>query len=173
MYRKHPHGEPHKHSPSQTPVVTARATETTRSASPPATPTVVHRKVTVTRRIPFKAKRVKDPSLNRGHTRIRISGKAGTRTLTYVVSYTNGERTGRRLVRKKVTKKPTTKVIAVGTKKHRSCDPNYSGACVPIASDVDCAGNDGNGPAYVEGPVRVTGTDVYDLDRDGDGTACD
>ncbi|WP_431606782.1 hypothetical protein [Mycolicibacterium neoaurum] len=27
------------------------------------------------------------------------------------------------------------------------CDPNYSGACVPIASDVDCAGGSGNGPA--------------------------
>ncbi|ORA61094.1 hypothetical protein BST23_22320 [Mycolicibacterium elephantis] len=25
------------------------------------------------------------------------------------------------------------------------CDSNYSGACVPIASDVDCAGGSGNG----------------------------
>lgn len=36
------------------------------------------------------------------------------------------------------------------------CDPNYSG-CVPIASDVDCLGGPGNGPAYVKGPVRVIG----------------
>ena len=53
------------------------------------------------------------------------------------------------------------------------CDPNYSGACVPIAYDVECAGGSGNGPAYVSGPVRVTGTDIYGLDRDGDGIACD
>jgi resuscitation-promoting factor RpfB len=53
------------------------------------------------------------------------------------------------------------------------CDPNYTGACVPIASDVDCAGGSGNGPAYVQGPVRVVGSDIYDLDRDGDGIACD
>lgn len=53
------------------------------------------------------------------------------------------------------------------------CDPNYSGACVPIASDVDCAGGSGNGPAYVQGPVTVVGDDIYDLDRDGDGTGCD
>ena len=53
------------------------------------------------------------------------------------------------------------------------CHPNYEGACVPIASDVDCAGGSGNGPAYVTGPVRVVGADVYDLDRDGDGIACD
>lgn len=52
------------------------------------------------------------------------------------------------------------------------CDPNYSG-CVPIASDVDCAGGSGNGPAYVQGPVRVIGSDIYDLDRDNDGVACE
>ena len=55
----------------------------------------------------------------------------------------------------------------------QSCDPNYSGACVPIASDVDCAGGSGNGPAYVRGPVRVIGRDIYGLDRDGDGIGCE
>ncbi|MCV6975852.1 hypothetical protein [Mycobacterium bourgelatii] len=53
------------------------------------------------------------------------------------------------------------------------CDPNYSGACVPIASDVDCAGGNGNGPAYVQGPVRVIGRDIYGLDRDGNGIGCE
>ncbi|MDQ0924466.1 chemotaxis protein histidine kinase CheA [Pseudarthrobacter sp. W1I19] len=52
------------------------------------------------------------------------------------------------------------------------CDPNYSG-CVPVASDVDCAGGSGNGPAYVQGPVRVLGSDIYDLDRDSDGIGCE
>jgi hypothetical protein len=55
----------------------------------------------------------------------------------------------------------------------QECDPNYGGACVPIASDVDCAGGSGNGPAYVVGPVYVIGRDVYGLDRDGDGRACE
>jgi hypothetical protein len=53
-----------------------------------------------------------------------------------------------------------------------ACDKNYSG-CVPIASDVDCAGGTGNGPAYVRGPIQVIGTDVYGLDNDKDGTACE
>ncbi|MFB0838968.1 MULTISPECIES: hypothetical protein [unclassified Arthrobacter] len=52
------------------------------------------------------------------------------------------------------------------------CDPNYSG-CVPIASDVDCAGGGGNGPAYVRGPVQVIGQDIYGLDRDHDGVGCE
>lgn len=53
------------------------------------------------------------------------------------------------------------------------CDPNYAGACVPIAADVDCAGGAGDGSAYVTGPVRVIGRDIYRLDRDGDGIACE
>ncbi|MBB6403788.1 hypothetical protein [Arthrobacter sp. AZCC_0090] len=53
------------------------------------------------------------------------------------------------------------------------CDPNYAWACVPIASDVDCAGGKGNGPAYVRGPVKVIGTDIYGLDSDGDGIGCE
>lgn len=55
----------------------------------------------------------------------------------------------------------------------QSCDPNYSGACVPIASDVDCAGGSGNGPAYVQGPVTVIGSDIYNLDDDNNGIGCE
>jgi len=51
------------------------------------------------------------------------------------------------------------------------CDENYT-PCVPIASDVDCAGGSGNGPAYVEGPVQIIGSDPYGLDADADGVGC-
>ena len=55
-----------------------------------------------------------------------------------------------------------------------SCHPSYSGRCVPnYVSDVDCASGDGNGPNFVSGPLRVVGPDVYGLDRDGDGRACE
>jgi hypothetical protein len=54
----------------------------------------------------------------------------------------------------------------------QECDPNYD-PCVPVASDVDCAGGNGNGPAYVEGPVTVIGKDIYELDRDGNGIGCE
>lgn len=42
-----------------------------------------------------------------------------------------------------------------------------------IASDIDCLGGSGNGPAYVTGPVKVVGRDIYDLDRDGNGWGCE
>lgn len=65
--------------------------------------------------------------------------------------------------------------LCSGTAGAAGCDPNYSGACVPVASDVDCAGGsgNGNGPEYVVGPVYIIGRDIYKLDRDGDGTACE
>lgn len=54
------------------------------------------------------------------------------------------------------------------------CHSSYSGACLRAdASDYDCAGGSGNGPYYAQGPFTVVGPDQYDLDRDGDGTACE
>lgn len=164
---------------TETPVV-ADATATATAAAPtvapstaPVTPKVVKREVTETRRIPYKTRRVEDSSLDEGTTRVRTRGRTGVKKLTYEVTYTGGGETDRRLVRTVVSRRPVTKVVVVGTREAPSCDSNYSGACVPIASDVDCAGGGGNGPAYVTGPVRIIGTDVYDLDRDGDGIACD
>jgi hypothetical protein len=56
--------------------------------------------------------------------------------------------------------------------REEECDPNYD-PCVPIASDVDCAAGSGNGPRYVEGPVRVIERDIYRLDTDRDGVGCE
>ena len=102
-----------------------------------------------------------------------MRGVAGERTLTYEITVTDGVPTGKRLVRSVVTKRPVTKVVAIGTRSEPGCDPNYSGACVPIDSDVDCGGGSGNGPSYVYGEVKVIGSDIYDLDCDGDGYGCD
>jgi hypothetical protein len=53
------------------------------------------------------------------------------------------------------------------------CDPNYDfAACVPIATDVDCAGS-GNGPKYVKGPLPVRGADPYGLDPNRNRVACE
>jgi resuscitation-promoting factor RpfB len=148
----------------------------TPSAAPSATktgPTVKKRTITKNRTIPFITRRVNDPTLAKGITRVRTRGVAGRKILIYRVTFTNGAQSRKRLLRTKIIRVPVTRVIAVGTKKTPQCDPNYSGACVPIASDVDCAGGSGNGPAYVQGPVRVVGRDIYGLDADGDGIGCD
>jgi hypothetical protein len=43
------------------------------------------------------------------------------------------------------------------------CSPNYSG-CLPITDDLNCT--------EVTGTVQVLGRDIYRLDGDGDGYAC-
>ena len=49
------------------------------------------------------------------------------------------------------------------------CDPNYAG-CIPVfPPDLDCPDIKRLGLA----PVKVIGTDVHKLDRDGDGIGCD
>ncbi|MBX6391208.1 MAG: hypothetical protein IRZ08_19825 [Frankia sp.] len=55
-----------------------------------------------------------------------------------------------------------------------SCHPSYPGACLRAdAEDYDCEGGEGNGPYYVQGPIRVEGSDPFGLDHDGDGTGCE
>jgi hypothetical protein len=74
-------------------------------------------------------------------------------------------------VRRKLTRRAAPQRVAA-TPPRASCDPNYSGCLDPNAYDYDCAGGSGDGPRYT-GLVRVIGNDHYDLDRDGDGVACD
>ncbi|MBM2618513.1 G5 domain-containing protein [Actinoplanes sp. LDG1-06] len=167
----------------EAPVVTSAATgapvattqpEPEATTAPATTAVVTTKRMVVKERIPYQTRKVEDDSLAKGKTRVRTKGVAGVKTVTWETTYTDGKPTARRIVKTEVTRKPVTKVVAVGTKEAGggNCDPNYSG-CVPIASDVDCAGGSGNGPAYVDGPVTVIGDDIYDLDRDGDGIACD
>jgi hypothetical protein len=149
------------------------------TSTPTPTPVIVETTVIETEAIPFEQSTVYDSSMDKGTTVIRTAGANGTKTVTYKVTTVDGVETGRVSVGEEITTAPTTEVTAIGTREQAvtqppasNCDPNYSG-CVPIASDVDCEGGSGNGPAYVRGPVRVIGSDIYDLDRDNDGIACE
>jgi hypothetical protein len=53
---------------------------------------------------------------------------------------------------------------------NRNCTRGYSPCLPPLRTMTVVVA--GNGPEY-SGPVRVTGSDPYDLDRDGDGKACE
>jgi hypothetical protein len=55
-----------------------------------------------------------------------------------------------------------------------NCDPSYPDVCLHDGiGDYDCSSGSGNGPNYVSGPVRVTGSDPFRLDADGDGVGCE
>ena len=169
--------------------VVAEATPTstpTPTRTPKPTPTPVVKNEVVTEVIAFERTTIEDPALPQGQTQVVTGGQNGTRTLTYAVTTLNGVETARELVSDEVTVAPVAEVTSVGTydappppepvplaPAGSGCDPNYAEACVPIDSDVDCAGGSGNGPSYFGEVARVVGSDIYELDRDGDGYACE
>jgi hypothetical protein len=67
---------------------------------------------------------------------------------------------------------PLTGVISYDEPASDECAPGYSACLEPEATDYDCA-DEGNGPRFVESPLRVTGVDPFDLDPDHDGYGCD
>jgi hypothetical protein len=153
----------------------AQAPPTVQAA--PKEPVTEKKTLAETSAIAFEKTTINDGNLAKGKTEIRTAGVNGVKTQTYEITSVDGKETERKLIKDEVTTAPISEVTAIGTyvalaKPKPTCDPNYSG-CVPIASDVDCAGGSGNGPAYVSGPVYVTGSDIYDLDRDGDGVGCE
>lgn len=143
---------------------------------------VTTRDEAVTEAVPFERTSVDDSTMAQGQSAVTTAGQNGERTRTYRVTLTDGKETKRELVSDAVTVPPVTEVTSVGTYVEPAapppaaapggCDPNYADACVPIASDVDCAGGKGNGPAYFDGVARVVDRDIYKLDGDGDGWAC-
>lgn len=159
----------------------------TAAAKPTPKPVVKVTNVDVAEPIPFAAVSIDDANLDVGQSVVSTTGAEGTKVTTWAVTTVDGVETGRTVVSIATSVAPVDQVTSVGTRvpppppapepapvpDGGGCDSNYSGPCVPIASDVDCAGGSGNGPAYVAGPVFVVGTDIYDLDRDGDGVACD
>lgn len=148
-------------------------------------PVTTREEIKETEAIAFEKVNKDDSALDKGVTSVATEGVDGVRTKTYRVTYVDGKETGRELIKNEVTKEPVSEVTHVGTREpyvppapnpapqaqQSNCDPNYSG-CVPIASDVDCAGGSGNGPAYT-GMVQVIGSDIYNLDRDGNGWGCE
>ena len=70
-----------------------------------------------------------------------------------------------------VAKAPTT---PPPTAAPGACDPSYPDLCLnPNGEDYDCQGGPGNGPRYVDGPIRVRPPDQFGLDSDGDGLGCE
>lgn len=157
----------------------------TEQPSPSPKPTTFE-KVEESTTIPFERTALNDANIDVGQTAVTTAGVNGTKVTTYRVTYVDGEEVSREVVSEVVTVAPVNEVTSTGTRQPapppapvplvqpaNKCHSNYVDACVPIDSDVDCAGGSGDGPSYASGPLRVVGDDVYDLDRDGDGIACD
>ena len=134
-------------------VVEGSLVKLTVAAPFPRIPNVVGKKLEQARRI-----------LEREGFKVRVKKQASTQPKDTVISQTpiagTEARPGRTVAL--VVAKPTTGGDCQG----------YS-PCIPPGPDVDCAGGSGDGPRYVSGPVRVTGSDPYGLDADNDGWGCE
>jgi len=153
----------------------------TTEAAPDKQDKVKHKTVRIKKSIPYSRDTEKTSALDKGVTVLDQEGQPGVRVRVIRITLKNGVEVARDLVDTFVKRQAVAQVKLVGTRvepkpkpePESNCDPNYAGACVPIASDVDCAGGTGDGPEYVQGPVEVVGDDVYDLNRDDDNIACD
>ena len=87
------------------------------------------------------------------------------RAFARVAHYRAAERAARRLERGlwSACSKPLT-----GSGGGSGCHPSYT-PCLPVVGDLDCDDVRRMGKA----PVRVTGSDPYRLDGDGDGWGCE
>lgn len=125
-----------------------------------------------------------NPTIPKGQTAVKVVGVLGEKKITYKVVYADGVEIDRIKIGEEITKEPVNEVIYVGTyvepkiqsftakpesaavPQRGSCDPNYTGGCVPVVSyDLNCSD--------ISFSVRVVGRDIHRFDRDGDGIGCE
>jgi len=78
-------------------------------------PAITTQTITETQPIPFSSTTVNDSSLAKGTTKVTTAGIDGVSTLTYKVTYTDGQQTDKELIGQTTTTQPVTQVTHVGT----------------------------------------------------------
>lgn len=79
-------------------------------------PVITTKVVNETETIEYETVREEDASLPKGETKVRQEGENGSRTVTYLETYTDGELTNREQTKSKIKTEPVKKIIKVGTK---------------------------------------------------------
>ena len=78
---------------------------------------VSYKEKTVTKKIKYTTKTVKDDDMFVGETKVVKKGKNGKKKVTYSVKYVNGKKVKKTKIKSVVVKKAKQKVVKVGTKK--------------------------------------------------------
>ncbi len=126
---------------SSSSITDANKTSATPADTPKTRPNVKQavveiKSVSATEAVPFSSSTVSDPNLAQGSTDVRTTGVNGVRTITYDVTYTDGNETGRTETGNNVTIPPVNEVVAKGTKAPQS----QSTSC-PNGTYVNSNGN--------------------------------
>ncbi|QGA08964.1 DUF348 domain-containing protein [Nocardioides sp. dk884] len=107
-------------------------------------------------RIDFSTEEREDASIYEGEEEVEREGRAGSRDVTYRLTYRNGEIVDREVVKQTVTAKPVSRIVLVGTKEKPEPAPaapaaNYAGGdtvwdrLAQCESGGNWATNTGNG----------------------------
>jgi hypothetical protein len=125
-----------------TPTKLTTAAKTTSSVSKKTAPApvITTKTETETQSIPFTSTTAQSDSLAQGTTKVTIPGVNGTTTLTYQITYTNGQQTDKKLLTSTVTSPPTTQVTTVGTYVAPAAVSTPAPSC-PNGTYVNSAGN--------------------------------
>ncbi len=87
---------------------------------------VTHQLVTESAGIPFGRTTTRTAKLDKGVTKVVTPGRAGTRQVTYEITYVDGKVSQRTQVRARVVRQPRAQVTQVGT--HVNPVPSYDGS---------------------------------------------
>ena len=170
-----------------TPAPATASTAATTSSAPPAPstsapPPSTVQTATVPKLVGMKASQAKNVLARRGlHWTIKSKSTSGFASGTVISQSSKAGADVRPgagitlVIAKAPPPPPTTAPPPPTTAAPRNCDPAYPDVCLRDGiGDYDCAGGSGNGPNYVEGPLRVLPPDPFDLDgNDNDGIGCE
>jgi uncharacterized protein YabE (DUF348 family) len=96
---------------------------------------IAERTVVANEAVGYSVTKQSDSSLYKGDSRVVTTGKAGSKQVTYVVTYVNGVVKSKRATAQKVVKAPVAEVRKVGTKSRPAISAgNVSGAGLNVAN---------------------------------------
>lgn len=99
---------------------------------------VVVRQESETKSVAYTTQTQDDSTLPQGQTKVIQAGVDGTETLTYNVTYTNGQQTSKTLVSDVVTTPPTSEILANGTYVAPAPQPTPTPSCYPLTNGGNC-----------------------------------
>jgi hypothetical protein len=100
-------------SPSTTDTSTKKPIATSKPKT--HTPKITYQTVVEKQDIPFGSTTTQSSSLSKGTTKVTTTGVNGTKSLTYKVTFSDGNQTKKELVKEEIIVQPVTQVTTVGT----------------------------------------------------------
>ena len=146
--------------------------KTSSSAESSIKPVVTTKQVTDTQSVAFTTTNEDNSALAKGQTEIKQAGQNGSETLTYKVTYTNGQQTSKTLVSTVITTKPVDQIVDTGT--YVAPTPASTTTTSPAATTQSCTPLSNEGTCYEPGEYcRQSDAGITGVAGDGKTIKCE